>query len=139
MSAQIKRNDPCHCDNGKKYKNCHGKEGSRKSYPWSLWAAILVLIVVFSLIPDKPQSKNNLASKPYIPKDINSKNRTNSKAPPGKVWSVEHGHWHDIKDGANISQFNIPNSKGKVDAPEATSSGKTWSKEHGHWHGENEK
>ena len=53
-----------------------------------------------------------------------------SSAPPGKVWSEEHGHWHDINPAPTVPQqnLNIPRPKGP--APE----GKVWSEEHGHWH-----
>lgn len=43
-------------------------------------------------------------------------------APPGKVWSSEHNHWHDD-----------PNAKMPVEGtrgPEGT----VWSAEHNHWH-----
>ena len=56
-------------------------------------------------------------------------------APPGKVWSEEHGHYHDIAGspsprGINPGQasLNVPQPAGPV--PE----GKVWSTEHGHWH-----
>lgn len=42
-------------------------------------------------------------------------------APPGKVWSAEHGHWHDQKSPPQA-------------APGPTPPGKVWSAEHGHWH-----
>jgi hypothetical protein len=53
-------------------------------------------------------------------------------APEGKIWSIEHGHWHDITPTSNplseSTSTNIPQPKGSV--PE----GKEWSSEHGHWH-----
>jgi len=52
--------------------------------------------------------------------------------PEGKIWSTEHGHWHDITPISNPlsepTSTNIPQPKGSV--PE----GKEWSSEHGHWH-----
>ena len=66
-------------------------------------------------------------------------------APPGKVWSAEHGHWHDIPAGAQAGQQRVP-----VNMPATTQTapaytpgpqpagtpppGKVWSVEHGHWH-----
>jgi hypothetical protein len=59
-------------------------------------------------------------------------------APPGKVWSVEHGHWHDA------SSFPAPSPLKPTPSPTSTPSrskppgeappGKIWSPEHGHWH-----
>ncbi len=61
-------------------------------------------------------------------------------APLGKVWSPEHGHWHDAAipagnsatipagNSATIPVQNIAQPAG--DAPP----GKVWSPEHGHWH-----
>ena len=48
----------------------------------------------------------------------------------GKVWSEEHGHYHDINPSSALPQqnLNIPRPEGP--APE----GKVWSEEHGHWH-----
>lgn len=57
--------------------------------------------------------------------------------PEGKVWSPEHGHWHDANpanaagQGTATTGANIPQPDGPV--PE----GKVWSPEHGHWHDKN--
>jgi hypothetical protein len=48
-------------------------------------------------------------------------------APPGKVWSKEHGHWHDL--APESPQVSIPS-----EPPGPAPPGKVWSKEHGHWH-----
>jgi hypothetical protein len=45
--------------------------------------------------------------------------------PEGKVWSAEHGHWHDEPGSASEPTPQPPGP-----APE----GKVWSREHGHWH-----
>ena len=55
--------------------------------------------------------------------------------PPGKVWSAEHGHWHDAAAG---SVDGLTPSSG-LDAlssqpPGPAPPGKAWSAEHGHWH-----
>ena len=63
------------------------------------------------------------------------------EAPPGKVWSPEHGHWHDAPEAttapatppadtppATQQAGGIPQPEGPVPA------GKVWSPEHGHWH-----
>jgi hypothetical protein len=48
-------------------------------------------------------------------------------APPGKVWSKEHGHWHDLTPKSGPT--SIPG-----EPPSPAPPGKVWSKEHGHWH-----
>jgi hypothetical protein len=44
--------------------------------------------------------------------------------PPGKVWSAEHGHWHDSNE----------ENPGALPPPGDPPPGKVWSVEHGHWH-----
>lgn len=62
-------------------------------------------------------------------------------APPGKVWSVEHGHWHDAAPGQQTQTVAVPGSavqttpSAPVPQPAGTPPpGKVWSPEHGHWH-----
>jgi len=57
------------------------------------------------------------------------------QAPPGKVWSPEHGHYHDVNSPAGATPSapaqtgqNVPQPAGPVPP------GKVWSPEHGHWH-----
>ena len=137
MSLQLKRNDSCHCDSGKKYKNCHGKYGAEKSYPWALWIGIATLIIGFSFIPDNSQSDNSLVSKPYVPSAFKSTNPNTKNPPPGKVWSEDHNHWHDINDGSHASHSKVPNAY--HNNTKKLSSDKVWSEEHGHWHNSIEK
>jgi hypothetical protein len=74
MAEVQDRNARCHCGSGKKYKNCHGVEASalRRRIPGYFWliGAVAVVIAVFALM-----------------------NR--SERPSNRVWSEEHGHWHD--------------------------------------------
>ena len=110
---KINRNDACHCGSEKKYKDCHGKQGQKD--PWkkiAIYVAIGIVLIWFAM-------------------DLFSFNKPSiSSAPPGKVWSEEHVHWHDINPAPTVPQqnLNIPRPKGP--APE----GKVWSEEHGHWH-----
>jgi hypothetical protein len=67
--------------------------------------------------------------------------------PPGKVWSPEHGHWHDIPGappppamiGPTDTTPAPPGSPGNPvsytpQPPGPVPEGKVWSPEHGHWH-----
>jgi hypothetical protein len=58
--------------------------------------------------------------------------------PTGKVWSAEHGHWHNtiaaaggvtVQPSAQAAQFPSATAR-----PIATADGKVWSEEHQHWH-----
>lgn len=69
--------------------------------------------------------------------------------PAGKVWSPEHGHYHDIGSSAGQSATPVPGQSplpapgtspiqpGIVNTPQPPGpvpAGKVWSPEHGHWH-----
>ena len=133
MKKELRRNDSCHCGSGAKYKNCHAKSESNKPVP--LLFGVVVLIVAFLFFTDNPASgsKNQNISKPFIPQKT-GKNKLERNAPPGKVWSSEHGHWHDSNNPhhsfAIDSKLNGNALQNQVEAPP----GKVWSPEHGHWH-----
>jgi hypothetical protein len=83
MADTPNRNARCHCGSGKKYKNCHGAaaagSGSGRKLPvgYILVGAAVVAVVIFAVMRQTGGSTGPGA------------------APPGKVWSAEHGHWHD--------------------------------------------
>jgi len=90
---KIGRNDPCHCGSGKKYKNCHmanetSSKGMNKAF---LLIGILVALLTIGIIGYITNTNNTAAEqggfKPGPPPA--------GEAPPGKVWSYEHGHWHN--------------------------------------------
>lgn len=98
LMKEIGRNDPCHCGSGKKYKNCHmGQSKSavtgNKSLMYLSVFAIIIAIAAFSIYYNWDRTPTN----------SNTRTNTNQsltppppgEAPPGKVWSAEHGHWHD--------------------------------------------
>ena len=131
---KIKRNDPCHCGSEKKFKDCHGKKVAVN--PWKK----IIIYITIGLIAF------------WFFKDIFLTGSDSiGSAPPGKVWSEEHGHYHDDNGHVYFLYFlyflyydintpiptmppgaqktlNIPQPEGPV--PE----GKVWSREHGHWH-----
>jgi hypothetical protein len=75
-SRDIGRNDPCHCGSGKKYKHCHGKTAGTMS-PARRALLFTVIGVFVGLLIFVVAS------------------RSRDAAPAGRVWSAEHGHWHD--------------------------------------------
>jgi len=60
--------------------------------------------------------------------------------PPGKVWSPEHGHWHDATATSTplstplIPQPSTPSTESTSEPPGPAPPGKVWSTEHSHWH-----
>ncbi len=93
---ELGRNEPCHCGSGKKYKNCHmgrsGEISSNKNVLFISLFAIILAIAVFSVVYnwDKgPSTSNSNTNQSQTPPP-------SGEAPPGKVWSEEHGHYHDI-------------------------------------------
>ena len=74
------RNEPCSCGSGKKYKHCcAGKT------PWykeaKVTGAILALVLLGSLL---------FAGIALTQSDDDSRSGS-----PNRVWSEEHGHWHE--------------------------------------------
>ncbi|MBK6266979.1 SEC-C domain-containing protein [Marivirga sp. S37H4] len=93
---EIGRNDLCHCGSGKKYKNCHmGRSGEITSNKNILFISVFVVILaiagfsIFYNSDNTPSSRNNNTNQSLTPPPP-------GEAPPGKVWSKEHGHYHDI-------------------------------------------
>lgn len=60
------------------------------------------------------------------------------EAPPGKVWSPEHGHYHDVS--TQTTETTVGSTTTPVPAnltpepPGPPPEGKVWSAEHGHYH-----
>jgi len=91
---KLGRNDLCHCGSGKKYKNCHmnnetSGRGLNKAF---ILVAILVTLTGIGIVGYVTNSQNNAEAQGqgYTPAPP-----PKGEAPPGKVWSYEHGHWHD--------------------------------------------
>ena len=132
------RNDPCHCGSGKKFKNCHaGQTNNNFNQQWVI-VGIIGGIFLFFYFMDSGTSTTTINNS--IPTSVIPQNRTRSatpppgEAPPGKVWSPEHGHWHNISTNSESmlpsAESNIPQPQPLGEAPP----GKVWSSEHGHWH-----
>lgn len=78
---QVNRNARCHCGSGKKYKNCHGAAVGappRRIPVGLLLGGLAVAVVVLFIVLNQTGATTPPGA-----------------APPGKVWSEEHGHWHD--------------------------------------------
>lgn len=89
------RNDLCHCGSGKKYKNCHmnsetSSVGMNKAFVIS---GILVALIAIGIIGYYMNSVNKATEAQG--QGFNPSPQPAGEAPPGKVWSYEHGHWHN--------------------------------------------
>lgn len=119
--------DPCSCGSRKRYRNCCKPRQDR--------SRILIFIAV--VIGGVFVAKIFFGPTPPVP-----------AAPPGKVWSEEHGHYHDAAQpagqppaagggipDAGASRAPLPaGSAGAAQPAGEAPPGKVWSPEHGHWH-----
>ncbi|MGK7390721.1 MAG: SEC-C metal-binding domain-containing protein [Candidatus Cyclobacteriaceae bacterium M2_1C_046] len=90
--GNIGRNAPCHCGSGKKYKNCHlvsdhEKDSKNKSY---LVAGIIIAFIAIAALLIYSKSDSTTTTR-----TTTTTTAPPGEAPAGKVWSAEHGHWHD--------------------------------------------
>lgn len=99
MEKNLNRNDLCYCGSGKKFKNCHmGKPKAKSANRSFMIIGAMVLIVAIASI----SLYFNLRESPKTNKSFSQPNvnaptpQPAGEAPPGKVWSSEHGHWHDL-------------------------------------------
>ena len=132
------RNDLCHCGSGKKFKNCHAVQTNNNFN--QQWVIIVIIGVIFLFFYFMDSGTSTTTINNSIPTSVIPQNRTRSatpppgEAPPGKVWSPEHGHWHNISTNSTSmlpgAESNIPQPQPLGEAPP----GKVWSSEHGHWH-----
>jgi hypothetical protein len=77
QKTKIGRNDPCFCGSGKKYKYCHEAK-AHDSRSTKLWMFALAGLVAAAVI-------------------IAVTSATRQDSTPARVWSAEHGHWHDVQ------------------------------------------
>lgn len=149
---RVGRNELCPCGSGKKSKNCHAGR-SERGISKGLIALIVAIaaIAAIGLFPrDGKQTavaaaNSAPAARPGSPQP--------GPAPAGKVWSQEHGHWHDAPRQIPITMTppggtaapavagqpgqpaQAPTPAAPVPQPDGpVPPGKVWSPEHGHWH-----
>jgi hypothetical protein len=143
------RNDACPCGSGKKFKNCCVDKGSGISRGVLLLIAAIAIIAAIGILPsllgEKKEKETAFASSALpggrrVPQP--------GPAQPGKVWSPEHGHWHDATGRSTAptpaAPMTTPASPVQVQSapaftpgpqpPGPVPAGKVWSTEHGHWH-----
>ena len=126
---QHRRNEPCPCGSGKKYKVCCADK--RTSSQWLALASVVIFAglaawVVAGVFRQAGEPTNQVWSQEHghwHPAAANpGTERPLGPAPPGKEWSYEDGHWHDVA---------VP-GLGRPPGPAPV--GKVWDEAHGHWH-----
>jgi len=136
-----------------KYKECCGPKEGKTSRMFFVVGALIFggLIVAGAIFIAKD---NNQQAAPAVapldptaagsqqPAAVPGSPQPPGPAPAGKVWSTEHGHWHDAPGapaapGATAAPGAAqPGSlpPGSPQPPGPVPPGKVWSVEHGHWH-----
>lgn len=131
------RNEPCPCGSGKKYKNCHEERENNTFLSRGMIALIVTLALLFGFAiyaslkrPDEAETTRKVVA--TAPASVPSASPANAVGAPGaqqaftpapqppgpppagKVWSVEHGHWHDAApagagaNGIQVSTSQVP-------------------------------
>lgn len=151
----VGRNETCPCGSGRKYKVCcqpreHEAKHSSSQYllPGIVIALIVASAATAALWSARKEKANAVAQStaPALPFPRAAMAQTGptltpqppGPVPEGKVWSPEHGHWHDAATGPQVVTMNSsPTAQNFVPAPQPPGpvpEGKVWSTEHGHWH-----
>ncbi|MDP7639017.1 MAG: SEC-C metal-binding domain-containing protein [Candidatus Hydrogenedentes bacterium] len=132
MPTKLGPNTPCECGSGKKYKHCCGAEGAdaKRNPKMTLVRGGIAsaCVVGLLLIVAANASKSPAPTAPPVKNTGTYTGQPAGPAPAGKVWSAEHGHWHEATEGLPQQYQSAPQPPG------AAPPGKTWSAEHGHWH-----
>jgi hypothetical protein len=151
------RNAACPCGSGRKHKNCCQPKESQaapaglksNSTAWILgFLGILALLTAaLAFGPFSQQKVPDRTGVTSSPLPLGQQGAVGAAQPPGpapagKVWSAEHGHWHDAP-GAQA----LPPAASQTITPQPTTpatytpqppgpapEGKVWSTDHGHWH-----
>ncbi len=125
-----------------KYKSCCIGKG-RSGFSKGIIALIIAIAVIaaIGLLPSVTGDKAKQAG-PVPAASSTPVAQPPGPAPVGKVWSAEHGHWHDASPVQVAPAGQQPAMMQPPPAPVAPTpqppgpapAGKVWSAEHGHWH-----
>ena len=140
---KLGRNEPCHCGSRKKYKQCHEPTKNTNNNQYAIIGIIAVVILVIIFInSDSSKSNQNVSvtTSPLLNQgSASNKSNPSGPAPPGKVWSQEHGHWHDAPVSKSLTpKILCKNEVNKITVPKQDKNnppeGKVWNEEHDHFH-----
>jgi len=146
---RVGRNETCPCGSGKKFKHCCAHKNTRAaSKGLILLGVVIAAVAAVGLIPLLPERAKKAEPIPQVqaPPPPRPGPQPPGPVPPGKVWSPEHGHWHDVAAQSPIqvtpgpampanAAVNASTPGSLTPAPPGPApAGKVWSQEHGHWH-----
>ena len=80
MLKETRRNDPCPCGSGAKYKNCCQHKETWRDNRFLTGAGLAIVVLLAILFIGLALSRGGDESR--------------QDCPPGQVWSEEHGHCH---------------------------------------------
>ena len=95
MSEKPGRNNLCHCGSGKKFKICHGRSNDRSYQQWIVLGVLSLVVLWFFTSGSEPTVTPLSSSSNSFSPQASNRTIPTGNPPPGKVWSSEHGHWHD--------------------------------------------
>ncbi len=150
------RNEPCPCGSGTKYKHCCERKDSqpfmsRMGLVLGIAIAIVLVGGVAALFNDPSndaETERRLkdvlqgrskapVSAPAVPAaaptPLKPAPQPPGPAPVGKVWSTEHGHWHDAPIKIEATRQGGLTASTSPEPP-AQKGGLEWNEEHGHYH-----
>lgn len=78
----VARNAPCPCGSGRKHKHCCAGKTPWHKQPAVTGGLVGVVLLIGLVLAGMAFTRSGSNGPP-------------GPAPPGKVWSPEHGHWHD--------------------------------------------
>ncbi len=81
MPSSPRRNDPCPCGSGRKYKYCCEGETSWRDNQLLMGAGVALLLLIGIMLASMAISRGG-------------DGEAVQDCPPGQVWSAEHGHCH---------------------------------------------
>jgi hypothetical protein len=142
------RNSPCTCGSGMKYKQCCGLKEDQKSRTMVIVGLLVVGVLIVGAVfvsrdGNQPTATAGAPVDPGAqPAGVPGSPQPPGPAPAGKVWSSEHGHWHDAPAAPGAAGPAVQPSAaqpgslapGSPQPPGPAPAGKVWSAEHGHWH-----
>lgn len=141
---RVGRNEACPCGSGKKFKGCcEGKARTSRGLMLLLATiGVLALVGLGSYIAGYRKTETTLAGSAPGAAAPRANTPQPGPAPAGKVWSQEHGHWHDAAPTGAGAPPAAARPQAQVQSPTAPQSqppgpapaGKVWAADHGHWH-----
>lgn len=183
MGQKTGRNEACPCGSGMKFKSCCGSAAAiarerQRKVNTAVAAVVFGLAGVFAfalILPRGGGSDTGSAAPSTSAVPVGAPLPSSAEiggpaamppaggapgsqppgpAPPGKVWSADHGHWHDAPGAQSVpvqpgamqpggdlnagppAPNTVPHVAGAPapQPPGPVPEGKVWSADHGHWH-----